>query len=146
MSRRWIAPAMRTAVRTRAGECCEYCLIPESGTFFGHEPDHVIAEQHGGGSTLDNLALACVQCNRAKGPNIASVDPDTAQMVSIFNPRKDAWSEHFRFDNGWIIGVTAVGRATVRLLNVNDLDRVEARRKLWLAGHFQFLRPSGSNG
>lgn len=137
MSRQWLPTALRTAVRGRAGECCEYCRIPELGVFFEHEPDHIIAEQHGGASTLDNLALACAQCNRAKGPNIASVDPHTQQRVPIFNPRTDQWSDHFQFDHGRIVALTPVGRATARLLNFSDPDREEARRKLWLAGRYR---------
>jgi hypothetical protein len=137
MSRQWISTALRTAVRTRAGDGCEYCRIPGLGVFFEHEPDHVIAEQHGGGTTLDNLALACAQCNRAKGPNIASMDPDTKQLVPIFNPRTDNWSAHFRVDHGRIVALTPIGRATARLLNFSDRDREEARRKLWLAGRYR---------
>jgi len=40
-----------------------------------HQPDHIIARQHGGQTTADNLAFACIHCNRHKGPNIASIDP-----------------------------------------------------------------------
>jgi hypothetical protein len=137
MSRLWISAAMRSAVRARAGDCCEYCRIPEVGAFFAHEPDHIIAGQHGGASTFENLALACVQCNRHKGPNVASVDPDTERIVPVFNPRRDTWSDHFQFDAGRIVALSPVGRATARLLNFADADREELRRKLWLAGHYR---------
>jgi hypothetical protein len=136
MSRPWIPAAMRTAVRARAGDCCEYCRVPEVGVFFAHEPDHVIAGQHGGASTPENLALACVQCNRLKEPNIASVDPDTGQIVPLFNPRTDQWSEHFRFDEGRIAALTTIGRATAQLLDFADRDREDLRRKLRLAGRY----------
>jgi hypothetical protein len=137
MSRQRISAALRTAVSARAANCCEYCRVPEMAVFFGHEPDHVIAEQHGGETTLENLALACVQCNRFKGPNIASLDPETGVIVAIFNPRTDTWSDHFRFDGGQLIPLTPVGRATARLLNFDDRDREEVRRKLWLTGHLR---------
>ena len=84
MSRQRISAALRTAVSARAANCCEYCRVPEMAVFFGHEPDHVIAEQHGGETILENLALACVQCNRFKGPNIASLDPETGIIVATF--------------------------------------------------------------
>jgi len=137
MSRQRISADLRAAVRARAHDRCEYCRIPEIAVFFGHEPDHVIAEQHGGATTLENLALACGQCNRFKGPNIASVDPESGQIVPILNPRTDLWADHFHFESGRIIPLTPAGRATARLLNFSDQDREELRRKLWLAGHLR---------
>jgi 5-methylcytosine-specific restriction endonuclease McrA len=59
MSGKRVSASMRRAVHARAKGCCEYCRIPELGTLFGHEPDHIIAKQHGGETTLENLALAC---------------------------------------------------------------------------------------
>jgi hypothetical protein len=110
--------------------------MPEVGAFFAHEPDHVIATQHGGQTALDNLALACIQCNRFKGPNIASVDPETKRIVPLFNPRTDQWAGHFRAEGGRIIPLTAVARATAALLNFGDPDRLEVRHRLWRAGHY----------
>jgi hypothetical protein len=136
MSQPHISSSVRMAVRERASGRCEYCLMPEAGAFFVHEPDHVIATQHGGESNLENLALACFQCNRHKGPNIASVDPETKQIVRLFNPRIDSWRGHLRTENGQIIPVTEIARATATLLNFNDPDREEARRNLWRAGHY----------
>lgn len=132
MSQR-ISAELRVAVRRRAGNRCEYCRIPEVGAFFAHEPDHIIATQHGG--TTD-FALACVHCNRFKGPNIASVDPETKVTVPLFNPRTDKWTEHFYTEGGRIIPVTPVARATAALLRFSDGDREEARQDLWRAGHF----------
>jgi hypothetical protein len=93
-----IPAGLRNAVRERARSCCEYCLVPDLRVFFPHEPDHIIADQHGGDATLDNLARSCMQCNRAKGTNIASVDPDTRQSVFLFHPRRDVWGEHFKLE------------------------------------------------
>jgi len=106
------------------------------GILFDHEPDHIIAKQHGGETTLENLALACMQCNRCKGPNIASVDPETKRIVPLFHPRTDRWSDHFRADDERITPLTAVGRATAALLEFNRTDREETRRNLWLAGRY----------
>jgi hypothetical protein len=61
---------------------------------------------------MENLALACFDCNRQKGPNISSVDPDTQEVVQLFNPRRDAWSDHFSLNGARIVGVTPAGRAT----------------------------------
>ncbi|HEY0455206.1 MAG TPA: HNH endonuclease signature motif containing protein [Verrucomicrobiae bacterium] len=134
MSGALISATLRAAVRERAAKSCEYCRMPEIATFFPHEPDHVIGTQHGGHSTLDNLALACAQCNRIKGPNIASVDPQTQQIVPLFNPRMEKWTDHFRMEAGRIVPMTAPARATARLLRFDQPERQEARQNLWRAG------------
>jgi hypothetical protein len=136
MSQPRIPAALRATVRERAAGRCEYCRMPEAGTFFPHEPDHVIATQHRGQTEIENLALACLHRNRLKGPNIASVDPETNRIVPLFNPRTDQWFEHFRIEGGRIIPLTPVARATVALLNFDDPDREEARHKLWQVGRY----------
>ena len=82
-----ISPALRRAVRERAKGYCEYCLLSESQAYFTHESDHIIATKHGGPSSIDNLALACFDCNRFKGSDIASIDPNTHELTQIFDPR-----------------------------------------------------------
>ena len=131
-----VSPTLRTAVAQRARGCCEYCLIPGDRAFFPHEPDHVIAGQHGGPTALENLALACMQCNRAKGSNIASVDPATGGRVFLFHPRRDLWAEHFKQEGARIMGLTAAGRATAHLLKFDDPERIELRGTLQRAGHY----------
>jgi hypothetical protein len=74
--------------------------------------DHVIATQHGGPSESQNLALACIHCNRFKGPNIAGFDLDSRQVVRLFDPRHDVWTEHFAWDGAELRGLTAIGRVT----------------------------------
>jgi HNH endonuclease len=44
-------------VRQRAGDRCEYCLIPQSEREFRFQIDHVIARQHRGATLPENLAL-----------------------------------------------------------------------------------------
>jgi len=117
-------------VRERANGCCEYCLLPEEQAFFPHEPDHVIATKHGGQSTLDNLALACFDCNRFKGSDIASLDPASGELTPLFNPRLQEWSEHFSLEAGRINPRTANGRVTELVLKVNLSSRVEVREIL----------------
>jgi len=128
--------ALRREVRERAGKRCEYCLLAESQAFFPHEPDHLIALKHGGKTTSANLALACFDCNRFKGSDIASIDAESGELVPLFNPRKDAWSEHFSLQRGVINPHTAVGRVTVELLQLNLSDRVEIRRRLTAIGEY----------
>ena len=128
----YISAGLRQQVRRRAKNCCEYCLLSEQDAFFVHEPDHIIAEKHSGATTIDNLALACFDCNRFKGSDIASLDPTSGKLVRLFNPRVDTWTEHFRIDpeSGRILGLTDIARATVRLLKLNLPARIEIRATL----------------
>lgn len=118
----------RSQVQGRAQRRCEYCRLPEEADFASFEIDHVIASQHGGATELGNLAYACLDCNKRKGPNIASVDPDTREATLLYNPRTQVWEEHFQLHtDGKIVGVTREGRATARLLEFNGLERVQER-------------------
>jgi hypothetical protein len=134
MSQTYIPAAVRRLVRERSGDRCEYCLIPEAVTFAPHWIDHIVAEKHGGKSDADNLANSCVVCNQSKGSDLASIDPETGEIAALFHPRRDRWSDHFRLVGGRIEPLTAVGRVTVRLLQLNLPDRVEGRDQLVAAG------------
>jgi hypothetical protein len=134
-----ISSALRKEVRERAKGSCEYCLLPEVQAFFPHEPDHVIATKHGGESTIDNLALACFDCNRFKGSDIASIDPDSHKLTQLFNPRTQEWSEHFSIAGGIIKPLTAIGRVTEALLRLNLESRVEVRQILANVGRYPTL-------
>ena len=132
MKSKYIPAALRREVRERAKSRCEYCLLAEEHAFFSHEPDHIIAEKHGGKTTGQNLALACFDCNRFKGSDIASVDPASDNLVPLFNPRTQVWNEHFAIEGGRIIPLTSVGRVTARLLKFNLPERIEVRETLAL--------------
>lgn len=122
-----ISAGLRAFVRKRAQGLCEYCGLPEWLSFVEHQIDHIIAVKHGGTSEADNLALSCALCNRHKGSDIASIDPDSSGLAPLYDPRRDAWDRHFLSDSGRIIGLTATGRATVRLLQLNRAERVRER-------------------
>lgn len=126
--------ATRELVRRRAGYRCEYCLLPQSYSVLPHHIEHIIAKQHGGTDEPQNLALACHRCNLQKGPNLTAIDPRTGQVEALFHPRHDEWARHFRFSGLHIEGTTAVGRATVQLLAMNDARRVELRAELAIRG------------
>jgi len=136
MSSQRISAILRQLVRERAAGRCEYCLVRDEDVLISHQPDHIIAEQHGGESTAENLALACVHCNRRKGPNIASLDLTTGQLTPLFNPRTQNWADHFSLDGAYILPQTAVGRVTARLLNLNHPDRIRVRQALIKAGTY----------
>lgn len=129
-----ISAALRREVRERARERCEYCLIAESQDFFPHEPDHLIALKHGGETSSANLVLACFDCNRFKGSDIASLDPLTGELVALFNPRTQSWFEHFQLKGGQIIPLTSIGRTTERLLKMNLPDRLKLRKRRAILG------------
>jgi 5-methylcytosine-specific restriction endonuclease McrA len=126
-----IDAATRRRVRSRARHRCEYCgLTQEADPFFRFHIEHIIAQQHGGGDDLTNLALACHHCNLHKGPNLAGIDPDTQELVPLFNPRLQRWADHFEVEGAWILGRTPVGRATVRVLAMNADDQLVLRAGL----------------
>ena len=131
MSRTPIPSTVRLAVAERAQRACEYCRLPEGVGFILLEVDHIIAEQHGGKTEAENLAYACLICNRHKGPNLSSIDPHTGERAWLYNPRTQHWDEHFQLNrDGTISGVTAEGRATVFLLEFNAFDRAQDRCEL----------------
>jgi hypothetical protein len=122
----------RAFVQRRAAHCCEYCRFPAAHLKPPMHFDHVKARQHGGLDEIENLALSCSRCNQAKGPNIATIDPDGdgVSMVPLFNPRNDDWNDHFELLDGVMVGKSAIGRATVFLLNMNKPVRIAMRREL----------------
>ncbi|MFB2880595.1 HNH endonuclease [Floridanema aerugineum] len=126
----YISAALRRLVEERANYRCEYCLLPASVAFFPHEVDHVIAEKHGGATDADNLALACWRCNRHKGSDLGSFDPQTKAFSFLFNPRTQEWNEHFRLEEVTIVGLTPEGRTTVNLLQLNSDERLAERQRL----------------
>lgn len=128
MSETYISAELRRLVMARAQRRCEYCLIHEEDTFFGFQIDHIISEKHGGTTSPDNLAQACAACNASKGSNIAALE--NGKLVPLFHPRKDRWSDHFRFEGPRIEGLTEVGCATVRLLGFNHPRRLDERRAM----------------
>jgi hypothetical protein len=97
-----ISSSLRKLVRERAKNKCEYCLLPQSARVFEHEPDHIIPIQHGGNTSAENLALACLRCNRRKGPNVGSFDPVTGALVTFYNPRTQKWKDHFQLNGASI--------------------------------------------
>ena len=121
---------LRRQVAARADFMCEYCLISEDDTFFGCHVDHIISVKHKGPSTLDNLAYACVVCNRQKGSDLGSIDWETGELVRFFNPRIDRWSEHFFLQEAKIISRTSIGEVTARILSFNSDSQVRERQML----------------
>src|SRR5215831_13370043 len=132
----YIPDALRKQVWSRARGCCEYCLIDERFSHLPYEIDHVIAEKHRGETRQENLCLACFDCNRHKGSDFASFDPETGDIVRLYNPRSDKWSDHFQLDGPTIQPLTPQGRVTCFLLQLNDPERIIDRMDLLSAGAY----------
>lgn len=137
MSLTRISAELRRLVVGRALGLCEYCLIHEADAYFGCELDHIISEKHGGPTTPENLAYACLLCNQAKGSDIGSIVPDTGEFVRFFNPRRDRWSDHFAIGEDMrIVPLTAIGVATERILRFNAYEQLLERQALHEEGRY----------
>lgn len=120
----------------RAGSVCEYCRLPQSGSRLRFHVEHIVARQHGGAAESSNLAIACPRCNLHKGPNLSGVDPQTGNKVWLYHPRRQDWHRHFFWDGPLLAGRTAIGRATVSVLSINEPGAVELRQELIEEGLF----------
>lgn len=134
-----ISDELKQAIRERAKYVCEYCHSPERLSANRFTVDHVIPKSLGGSDELDNLALACRRCNERRYNFVAGIDPDTQEIVPIFNPRKQKWEEHFVWLNQGVVieGTTPIGRATCLRLDLNDTrypenDSIRETRQFWI--------------
>jgi HNH endonuclease len=111
---------VQVQVRERAGGLCEYCHASEQWQYVRFTIDHVVPLSLGGADSLDNLALACFHCNRRKTNRLTAIAP-SGQEVSLFNPRRDRWSDHFVWsaDGRQAVGLTATGQGTIAALALN---------------------------
>lgn len=123
----YISDKIRALVATRANFRCEYCRLHEDDTYLGFEIDHIISKKHGGQNVDSNFAFTCLNCNRNKGSDIASLTKHSNELTPLFNPRNEVWHEHFFLENGFILPKTAVGEVTVSILKLNHEDFVSER-------------------
>jgi hypothetical protein len=125
--------SLRQQVFERAHHCCEYCQACERLT---GQPMHVDHIDPGGGDDVDNLCLACANCNQSKHAVTSATDPLTNEVVSLYNPRIQDWTAHFAWiDDGLRVqGLTPTGRATVERLKINQERSVVARASWILTG------------
>ncbi len=131
-----ITEGLRNEVARRAHHRCEYCLIHEDDIAFRPHIDHIISRKHGGLSDIENLAYACVICNRNKGSDVASIDGSSGEIVRLFHPRHDRWADHFQLDGCSIRALSDVGAATAGLLKFNVPERLAERSILQSLGSY----------
>jgi hypothetical protein len=111
--------ATRAAVVLRAGNRCEYCQLSQAGQEAAFHVDHVVPRAAGGRTTPDNLALACVSCSLHKAAKQIAVDPESGEQAPLFNPRTQAWGDHFRWEGEQVVPLTSTGRVTIAALAMN---------------------------
>jgi len=138
LKRPYISKTLINKIRTKAKERCGYCQAPPHLLAVKLEIEHIIPLAHGGNSTEKKLWLSCPSCNLYKGSKIKAIDPQSNKQVSLYNPRNQKRSDHFKWskDGTEIVGVTPIGRATVIALRMNNELSVAARRFWVLLGEF----------
>jgi hypothetical protein len=126
----YISEDLRHAVAARANFLCEYCLIHKEDTVYGCQVDHIISLKHGRGTAVENLAYACAFCNRSKGSDIGLILWHSQEFIRFFNPRPDAWRDHFKLARAIIKPISNIGKVAAQILSFNNVDRVLERQTL----------------
>jgi hypothetical protein len=136
MARAKISKALKAQLISRANECCEFCRAQLEYSPNNFHIEHHIPLSRGGADSVENLTFACPQCNLHKAAKTEAIDPLTQETVPLFNPRQMNWSDHFRWsdDTSQMLGETAIGRATIALLQTNRTGMVNLRRVLHRQG------------
>jgi hypothetical protein len=115
-------------VAQRAADRCEYCRMHQSLQGARFHLEHVVPKSRGGATDPENLAWACPGCNLRKSDRVEATDPEADDTVPLFHPRTQAWDTHFAWDDYQIVGLTAIGRATVVALDLNQPRRLRIRQ------------------
>lgn len=133
-----IPPSLAVLVSLRAGRRCEYCHAPQLLVGQSFHFDHIKPFSTGGKTNAENLCFACAHCNTAKSDDTEGADPKTGKTIRLFNPRIDDWERHFRWsdDRKELIGRTAISRATIAKLKMNDKLLQDARLFWRLTAYF----------
>lgn len=125
--------ALRHRVEQRAHGLCDYCRSCAEYTGHDFTVDHILPESLGGATAFDNLCWCCFWCNNYKQARTKALDARSGRLVPLFNPRTDAWPDHFRWsrDETKVVGRSPVGRATIEALRLNRPVLVRARN-VWV--------------
>jgi len=132
----YVSKTTRAKVAAAAHYRCEYCQTAQEISGAPMNIEHIIPLARSGSSRANNLCLACAWCNSYKWAKTSGIDPQSKVDVALFHPRQQKWQEHFQWskDGIYIIGLTAVGRATVDALKMNNEFIVPARQHWVEAG------------
>src|SRR5688572_21486483 len=144
MAEKRVSRKLKAQIADRAGGVCEYCQIPLD---FSPDPwsvEHILPRARGGADREENLAVSCQGCNSHKQTQTSGHDRDTGEDTALYNPRTQAWEDHFAWsdDGTRIRGLTPCGRVTIQLLRLNRENLVNLRRVLRIAGVLPHLPTS----
>jgi len=87
----YLPPALRQLVIQQAGNRCGYCLAEQELLYGPLEFEHLQPRSRGGLTVADNLWLACRVCNGFKADQVSCLDPESLQLVPLFDPRRENW-------------------------------------------------------
>ena len=123
-------------VARRARGYCEYCKSRAEFSPDTFSIEHVVPVARGGSHDLSNLALSCQGCNNRKFTSTSAEDPAKGELVPLFHPRLDGWSDHFAWneDCTLMLGLTPTGRATISRMDLNRPGVVNLRLLLLIVG------------
>lgn len=132
----YLSTELRHQLEEADDHCCAYCQTLQANSGQRMVPDHIVPESQGGQIIFENLCFSCRLCNEYKGAKTKGIDPQTGETTALFHPRQQNWEDHFAWEEAStrIIGLTAVGRATIITLNMNNDIIVPARQKWVTAG------------
>lgn len=118
-------------VHERAHYYCEYCQTNQCVIGQAMHVEHIHPD---GGDAPENLCLSCPACNYSKARVVHALDPETGEVVALFNPRTQTWAEHFQWDKTGqiILAKTSVARATIIRLKMN-IPRIVEAREVWVS-------------
>jgi hypothetical protein len=136
MSKKAASVSQKRTVARRARYCCEYCKSQQDFSPTRFSVDHIIPRAVGGTTHLDNLAFSCQGCNGHKHIATSAIDPDTGGEVPLYHPRQERWEDHFEWSEDFtrVVGLTAIGRATIEKLQLTRPELMRLRYALYLVG------------
>lgn len=132
----YISESLKAQIEQEDRQRCCYCLTSAANSGIPMTFDHIQPRSKSGATSFENVCLACRTCNEYKSDLTEAEDPLTGKVVPLFNPRTQQWLEHFTWnlDTTKVEGVTAIGRATVIALRMNNPVIVAARYRWAISG------------
>jgi len=129
----YVPVELQRRIRELFANSCAYCRTAEALTVTTFEFEHITPRSAGGATVLENLCLSCPSCNRYKAHREKALDPISAEIVPLFHPQLQVWTDHFAWNEYGteVIGRTPVGRATVTTLKMNR-PQVMGVRRMWV--------------
>ncbi|HEY9664617.1 MAG TPA: HNH endonuclease, partial [Allocoleopsis sp.] len=132
----YISASLKAQIEQEDRWHCCYCLTSQANSGIPMTFDHIRPRSKNGATSFENVCLACRTCNEYKSDLTEAEDPFTGGVFPLFNPRIQQWSKHFTWslDTTKVEGVTAIGRATVIALRMNNPVIVAARYRWAISG------------